>query len=182
MYFIPSCEGQTLINSSIISKTPINPLPRGADFDSIKPEVGRCETSPHTRGKPVLQCRIHHLHRFIPSCEGQTLFSLISNTLRMIHPLLRGADAAFAPVSLSPYDSSPLARGKQTMTEAEFDKWRFIPSCKGQTNNCVCKGFHTVIHPLLRGADNFSRACLLYTCDSSPPMRDRLFLVINRNC
>lgn len=55
LYFIPSCEGQTLINSSIISKTPINPLPRGADFDSIKPEVGRCESSPPARGRHM-QC------------------------------------------------------------------------------------------------------------------------------
>lgn len=50
-----------------------------------------------------------------------------------IHPLLRGADAAFPALPAAVCDSSPPARGRLQVTNYKWSKIRFIPSCEGQT-------------------------------------------------
>ena len=111
--------------------TVIHPLMRGADIylATILSDIG--DSSPHTR--------------------GQTLFSLISNTLRMIHPLLRGADLPLPFTTLTGRDSSPLARGRLLRSCYMPSYTRFIPSCEGQTLN-VYAAFRRLKHLVVQFA------------------------------
>ena len=111
--------------------TVIHPLMRGADIylATILSDIG--DSSPHTR--------------------GQTLFSLISNTLRMIHPLLRWAEQAADALHFFTGDSSPLARGRLLACPVPISVIRFIPSCEGQTLN-VYAAFRRLKHLVVQFA------------------------------
>lgn len=91
------------------------------------------DSSPHTRGRRRKGAVLWLPRRFIPSCEGQTLFSIISNTLRMIHPLLRGADKGILDGTVNKNDSSPHTRGRPQINRTAVVRRRFIPSYEGQT-------------------------------------------------
>ena len=90
---------------------PIHPLPRGADLGAYSCAFFAVDSSPPTRGRPLVVGYSFLQGRFIPSHEGQTDKSRIRLILHAIHPLPRGADA-LGDYDIAPdYDSSPPTRG-----------------------------------------------------------------------
>ena len=93
----------------------------------------------------------------IPFCERQTaelcIFQVINNHARFIHPLIREAGELRKIYPQHPCDSSPLARGRPSMSTPLN---RFLQ-----------------IHHLLRGADTYSNNPKSPVYDSSPHARGR---------
>lgn len=117
--------------------------------------------------------KMRFIHRFIPSCEGQTTVPSSDIQLTAIHPLPRGADATLFPGYCRRLDSSPHTRDKLAVKTIQAPIQRFIPSYEGQTS---CTGQTCPmarIHPLLRRADivYFNGSSVKY--DSSPHTRGR---------
>lgn len=93
-----------------------NPLIRGADLPFQVEYIRTVDSSTHTRW----QTRWLHIPVFV----------------QMIYPLIRVADEYSLNHKLL-YDSSPPARGRLRRNAGEDGRDRFIPSCEGQTSNCL---------------------------------------------
>lgn len=98
----------------------------------------------------------------IPFCERQTaelcIFQVINNHARFIHPLIREAGELRKIYPQHPCDSSPLARGRPSMSTPLN---RFLQ-----------------IHHLLRGADTYSNNPKSPVYDSSPHARGKHFIPV----
>ena len=141
----------------------IHPLIRGIDTSILGLTLLLYDLSSPAMGRPFISQATCLYSRFIPSCEGQTDYSLNNQLLIAIHPLLRGADSDGSAFFNSCIDSSPLARGRPRPSALPAAGHRFIPSCEGQTKKLFCRLGQRTIHPLLRGAD---AQCL---CGFQPP-------------
>ena len=132
-WIIPSREGQTLLRIKTPTSWSNHPLPRGANLFSCPSIWMPRESSPHARGRLLFGHVALVEHRFIPSCEGQTLWVTNRGTGNSIHPLLRGADVIKCLDNFVLNDSSPPARGRRHYLINLSKQCRFIPSCEGQT-------------------------------------------------
>lgn len=139
-----------------LRKIMLYPLRRGADYRKDACLTMRDDSSPPTRGRQKGEDTISEIHRFIPSCEGQTQIILHAPCSFTIHPLLQGADNTAAIRRVIGHDSSPLARGRPCTCLVIKRDARFIPSCKGQTHIATIQILRYMIHPLLQGADALS--------------------------
>lgn len=135
----------------------------------------------------------------IPFCERQTaelcIFQVINNHARFIHPLIREAGELRKIYPQHPCDSSPLARGRPSMStplnrflqihhllrgadtysnNPKSPVW-FIPSCEGQISRGHRTNRANMIHPLLRGANSSYRRFPICCCDSSPLAKGKPF-------
>ena len=108
-------------------------------------------SSPLTRGTltfcnpPNIQCR------FIPAYAGNSLRRRGKESVRPVHPRLRGELLFLIEIFAFCNGSSPLTRGTQTQPEQCFMNRRFIPAYAG---NSVCSGIEAAsvaVHPRLRG-------------------------------
>ena len=109
-----------------------------------------------------------------PPARGRRLRNWVIIWIRLIHPLLRGADACRVSLLYGFCDSSPPARGRHARNVTASPHFRFIPSCEGQTRLPYRGTAEPAIHPLLRGADSMVGKFRKRMNDSSPPARGRL--------
>ena len=151
----------------------IHPLIRGIDTSILGLTLLLYDLSSPAMGRPFISQATCLYSRFIPSCEGQTDYSLNNQLLIAIHPLLRGADRGLLHYLQLDTDSSPLARGRLDLIHTRFVTARFIPSCEGQTAVFICSIDSLTIHPLLRGADSPGAGLFFLIYDSSPLARGR---------
>ena len=89
----PLARGRQHIEQERTKENVIHPLLRGADAANNALSKSFIDSSPLARGRPSSCFRVESQIRFIPSCEGQTLFCGGAGGIAPIHPLLRGADA-----------------------------------------------------------------------------------------
>ena len=108
-----------------------------------------------------------------PPARGRRLRNWVIIWIRLIHPLLRGADSLCLGLYACPCDSSPPARGRHSFVSGSLNSNRFIPSCEGQTSFSPFTVCSAAIHPLLRGADSVHARERARKGDSSPPARGR---------
>ena len=172
----PPARGRPKIAPRYRGLVSIHPLLRGADGGIILENYLYIDSSPPARGRLCMILVICKIHRFIPSCEGQTIPSRKSSRKMAIHPLLRGADNKRRTFYKAVCDSSPPARGRQAAKFPFLVDCRFIPSCEGQTLRPPKSRRFCMIHPLLRGADFYLLLQVFLILDSSPPARGRLTL------
>ena len=131
--FIPSCDGNTTFTKLSAMPNQIHPLLRGEHQADLQGLTEEQDSSPLTRGTQPRFPSTAPLLRFIPSCEGNTLGTLVQPISSKIHPLLRGEHTSCSSPAKFDKDSSPLARGTPTI-ETDFRPGRgFIPSCEGNT-------------------------------------------------
>ena len=114
-----------------------------------------------------------------PPARGRRLRNWVIIWIRLIHPLLRGADACRVSLLYGFCDSSPPARGRHARNVTASPHFRFIPSCEGQTRLPYRGTAEPAIHPLLRGADSMVGKFRKRMNDSSPPARGRLHSGLN---
>lgn len=112
LWFIPSCEGQTILLINTGRPHAIHPLLRGANFLTTGEALHAGDSSPPTRGKRRLPACCLGSSWFIPSYEGQTSPVTTPASAWTIHPLMRGADGNFLDYCTAGADSSPHARGR----------------------------------------------------------------------
>ena len=91
----PHARGRLAQSFRILCSQQIHPLMRGADRDITFEDAEKADSSPHARGRPVDNRGRYTAHRFIPSCEGQTL-SVYAAFSRLKHLVVQFAQMPFS--------------------------------------------------------------------------------------
>lgn len=112
---IPSNEGQIAHTQCRLWFCPKHPLLREADIHFMSLQMISPDSSPPARGRRMCRAVFNAACRFIPSCEGQTIYCFCLSSSSKIHPLLRGADFYIVFIPINPRDSSPPARGRHSV-------------------------------------------------------------------
>ena len=131
--FIPPCEGKTVPEDCFLCILQIHPPLRGEDNTITGLCLEWIDSSPLARGRPAKSRSSSSPARFIPPCEGKTLFCRLFLLTRQIHPPLRGEYIFRLNAMIYLSDSSPLARGILHAVVYALPKFRFIPPCEGNT-------------------------------------------------
>ena len=111
---------------------------------------------------PVLQ------GRFIPTCVGNTSFSMGSARLLSVHPHVRGEYLHSAMGKKRPRGSSPRAWGIPSKSAKKLTMCRFIPTCVGNTRIKWRDNEGGPVHPHVRGEYEQRSKVLLDFIGSSP--------------
>ena len=106
--------------------------------------------------------------RFIPTCVGNTAFSISSLVLRSVHPHVRGEYSFSRPFAQMYVGSSPRAWGIQHSCRAVPVSSRFIPTCVGNTYQQTTVRHLRPVHPHVRGEYRCQPVCHTNEVGSSP--------------
>ena len=148
---IPAHAGKTVIATFVRCMTGAHPHSRReyvADDPMWCLVMG---SSPLTRGK-----LIHHRHdglraRLTPAHAGKTSRSRDPSRPGWAHPRSRGENFERAAISMDPPGSSPLTRGKHTLSAGEQLTARLIPAHAGKTAIEMSMSPSSSAHPRSRG-------------------------------
>ena len=89
--------------------------------------------------------------RFIPTCVGNTLDQVAQLCIRSVHPHVRGEHFSKRNRLYLAYGSSPRAWGTQELGRRTQTRFRFIPTCVGNTTLAPCALLTETVHPHVRG-------------------------------
>ena len=106
--FIPSYEGQTRFRLQRCGSSTIHPLLRGADLIAPSSSSSFADSSPLARGRQAVYPNAVVYHRFIPSCEGQTL-NVYAAFSRLKYFVVQFAQMLFLPHPYLQYVEKPAA-------------------------------------------------------------------------
>ena len=129
--FIPTCVGNTLL------------------VVIVHDAAGG--SSPHAWGIPDVVVLVGIRGRFIPTCVGNTATLLQHRRLRSVHPHMRGEYSCSAGGLCGSYGSSPHAWGIRLLGRAGQRRYRFIPTCVGNTQTAFQLRGGSSVHPHMRG-------------------------------
>ena len=108
-------------------------------------------SSPHAWGILLAASVSHAGRRFIPTCVGNTLNARFLSNKRSVHPHMRGEYIEDHGGKFDDGGSSPHAWGILSVHAKLEPPPRFIPTCVGNTGDCVPCGRHDPVHPHMRG-------------------------------
>ena len=106
--------------------------------------------------------------RFIPTCVGNTPSLFAGSCVYPVHPHVRGEYSAFHGCTGQTRGSSPRAWGIPWILAYSNDKYRFIPTCVGNTANSVVISPPAAVHPHVRGEYDAVRRHMVHGLGSSP--------------
>ena len=130
-------------------------------------------SSPHARGKQLLQSRIRRSQGLIPACTGKTLGADYLNSAMKAHPRMRGENTAGVEVTEDFKGSSPHARGKRQCNSRPDNQRGLIPACAGKTSLWFSWLYSFRAHPRMRGENQRSRRFIFRPSGSSPHARGK---------
>ena len=170
---IPAHAGKTPRRHRVAASLPAHPRSRG--------ENGRCSlsfsllrgSSPLTRGKRGLVVACEVGARLIPAHAGKTLWWLRNSRMVWAHPRSRGENSASALAFSRPHGSSPLTRGKRSVTVPVNITARLIPAHAGKTYCQDCRALILPAHPRSRGENLVSAVQVGNAGGSSPLTRGK---------
>ena len=170
---IPAHAGKTATGATSSRITTAHPRSRG--------ENGRCSlsfsllrgSSPLTRGKRGLVVACEVGARLIPAHAGKTLWWLRNSRMVWAHPRSRGENSASALAFSRPHGSSPLTRGKRSVTVPVNITARLIPAHAGKTYCQDCRALILPAHPRSRGENLVSAVQVGNAGGSSPLTRGK---------
>ena len=135
--FIPACAGNADLLHARSSSLTVHPRMRGERWTSTVSRHSRIGSSPHARGTPAREARVHYQHRFIPACAGNASAGWTGRCASSVHPRMRGERMSSDSVGWIAYGSSPHARGTHGSAVRRHHLVRFIPACAGNAFRCV---------------------------------------------
>ena len=149
--FIPACAGNTLFVQLHGNSPSVHPRVRGEHTRRLVQWSNSTGSSPRARGthRPVNDRRL--AGRFIPACAGNTRSRAAFAILFAVHPRVRGEHAVMSTLTTAFFGSSPRARGTRLIETVQFQAFRFIPACAGNTwwtHPCLRR---PSVHPRVRG-------------------------------
>ena len=170
---IPAHAGKTPRRHRVAASLPAHPRSRG--------ENGRCSlsfsllrgSSPLTRGKRGLVVACEVGARLIPAHAGKTLWWLRNSRMVWAHPRSRGENSASALAFSRPHGSSPLTRGKRSVTVPVNITARLIPAHAGKTLFPPFRSATRAAHPRSRGENVQVTGAALDPKGSSPLTRGK---------
>ena len=104
---------------------------RGERWKSTVSRHSRIGSSPHARGTPAREARVHYQHRFIPACAGNASAGWTGRCASSVHPRMRGERLSVCCV---------VSMGV-----------RFIPACAGNATRRRSAHWPASVHPRMRG-------------------------------
>ena len=166
---IPAHAGKTLRRSKIPLSTWAHPRSRGENGVSSIDAGSSWGSSPLTRGKRVAGVTSVSAGGLIPAHAGKTSPARAWRRPTGAHPRSRGENTGTKKPTTRVLGSSPLTRGKRTLTARANLLWGLIPAHAGKTS-------HTLNTPCLRGAhprsrgENVTYPCVRTASGGSSPL------------
>ena len=171
---IPAHAGKTCLARFCVLATRAHPRSRGENWLSYQRHPSGLGSSPLTRGKPAAWLRMLYLLGLIPAHAGKTHSFAVLHDARAAHPRSRGENKAETGDGSENWGSSPLTRGKPSISMPASVSVRLIPAHAGKTRCKSSKPTSATAHPRSRG-ENVVTACLpAFARGSSPLTRGKL--------
>ena len=89
--------------------------------------------------------------RFIPTCVGNRCLAFLRSSIPPVHPHVRGEQESHEVPGLWDTGSSPRAWGTVLARELERGRYRFIPTCVGNSDPWALTTSVHAVHPHVRG-------------------------------
>ena len=148
---IPAHAGKTPQTVSACRRSRAHPRSRGENVEGCFSCHGLIGSSPLTRGKLADLPGSDHTLGLIPAHAGKTASSLAASEARAAHPRSRGENGLFAIDEVQDFGSSPLTRGKRTLSSRFRTRLRLIPAHAGKTRVNAGTDSLSWAHPRSRG-------------------------------
>ena len=150
-----------------------HPRSRGENADSIRSIKPVGGSSPLTRGKRLRGHVPRGRPRLIPAHAGKTRMVAVAGMGCPAHPRSRGENLKPLPPAPERAGSSPLTRGKLTVSCQTFAEVRLIPAHAGKTSSPPLKSSKRRAHPRSRGENLIAPEMTLTSVGSSPLTRGK---------
>ena len=131
-------------------------------------------SSPLTRGKRISLFNDLSQIRLIPAHAGKTGLKPPKTSRDTAHPRSRGENYVVFTPGVGQSGSSPLTRGKPTLTLRSVMSVRLIPAHAGKTRSCTRRTRGRWAHPRSRGENRLDVGQRPVDAGSSPLTRGKL--------
>ena len=139
-------------------------------------ELGRClcyavffrGSSPRVWGTRSSTTNSFLNSRFIPTCVGNSGFGENAGHIGPVHPHVCGELYVICPCSHQLIGSSPRVWGTHPGSCRIISRWRFIPTCVGNSSPRACRSWLLAVHPHVCGELIKASAAELWDDGSSP--------------
>ena len=111
----------------------------------------RIGSSPRAWGTQHPTCTPPNLHRFIPTCMGNSRCNNHDNIIITVHPHVHGELQVNGGFKNTDLGSSPRAWGTPKPRRSPCRNTRFIPTCMGNSLTGNGKSFSETVHPHVHG-------------------------------
>ncbi len=149
--FIPASAGNTTVNGTLISQTPVHPRERGEHLPYLFPISSTTGSSPRARGTRENLDQDFARERFIPASAGNTSYGRKHPKPGAVHPRERGEHTGDEKPNMVGNGSSPRARGTLHLFNDFLLGFRFIPASAGNTWKGIAGVTTHAVHPRERG-------------------------------
>ena len=133
--FIPTCVGNTTGPQAAAPDPPVHPHVRGEYIAARAAQLGQHGSSPRAWGIHTRAARPHWPGRFIPTCVGNTNCFMLRDISATVHPHVRGEYGRCPWLISMTSGSSPRAWGILRQAAGSAKRYRFIPTCVGNTSS-----------------------------------------------
>ena len=148
---IPAYAGRTIYGEDVNLDAEKHPRIRGENAAAAQRSRTALETSPHTRGEPVLSGEADELSRNIPAYAGRTSSWVIPSLAIWKHPRIRGENSSGGSQRRMHMETSPHTRGELVAQRILHDCARNIPAYAGRTWKRCSDRRRSWKHPRIRG-------------------------------
>ena len=166
--FIPTCVGNTSAVSKLSAVHAVHPHVRGEHRLDLCPDYAGVGSSPRAWGTPWNSRSSARLGRFIPTCVGNTMSAAAMISVGSVHPHVRGEHAGRELDRQIECGSSPRAWGTLLPRSCKDRRYRFIPTCVGNTVSSSAMIYPVTVHPHVRGEHTHRRQRSATASGSSP--------------
>ena len=157
-----------------------HPRSRGENYSELGNTPSMVGSSPLTRGKRLVLIFVRSNIRLIPAHAGKTPRRKRSPRGDRAHPRSRGENSLLTPMDSLRYGSSPLTRGKRTVSISAPPAFRLIPAHAGKTLNVTRRRAVSAAHPRSRGENGDVHNEAPIRRGSSPLTRGKLITLTLR--
>ena len=171
---IPAHAGKTHWLPGPRNLTKAHPRSRGENVAGRDDDVAAGGSSPLTRGKPRRTSGCRPPGRLIPAHAGKTPQTTPSRPSPPAHPRSRGENQAFDPTADGDDGSSPLTRGKRSVSATPTVVVGLIPAHAGKTKCTQHVEPPSQAHPRSRGENAWCTTGGQPAIGSSPLTRGKL--------
>ena len=149
--FIPTCVGNAVVSTSLISCSPVHPHVCGERNGYRIYRFIPFGSSPRVWGTQLTPEQYRGYLRFIPTCVGNARQTAVYFQFDTVHPHVCGERGFWYRKCKEKGGSSPRVWGTPVIGASGSGKSRFIPTCVGNAIiNVLNAGFFTV-HPHVCG-------------------------------
>jgi len=166
--FIPTCMGNSFPSASAHRARSVHPHVHGELSGRGATFCGKSGSSPRAWGTRFYSFCHSLLHRFIPTCMGNSAHSSSPSIAPPVHPHVHG-ELSLPKFSVKPVPgSSPRAWGTPRFCTLPAVYRRFIPTCMGNSTRRQRSSVSVPVHPHVHGELDLLTVLVRSVVGSSP--------------